>query len=108
MIIIPTGDGVSSFFSQQVTLEGTTYTLEFRWNVRGEFWSMSIFDATGQTAISTGHKLNVDYLIGKFYSDRDPPGLFLAYDTSGDGVEMAFEDLGNRVQLIYFESTELA
>lgn len=106
-IRIPTGDGVTPFFSIQVNLEDVTYTLQFRWNVRCKSWFMNIFDEQEITPILVGLRLVADWPLAKNNTGRQPPGLFFLSDTTGQGQDPAFEDLGARHQLLYFSSTEL-
>lgn len=107
-VIIPAGDGVSPYFDLQVVLEGVTYTLEFRWNVRLGAWFMNIYDADGTTAILVGIRLVANYMLGAYnVGYGGPPGGFAAFDTSGQGLDPGLEELGDRVQLIYYTAAEL-
>jgi hypothetical protein len=97
-------------FDLQVALDGVTYTLEFRWNVRASAWFMAVLDAQGVTAHVVGVKLVVDYPLNRFSPNRTPPGLFMAIDTSatqGMGEDPGFDDLGNRVQIAYLTAADL-
>lgn len=104
---IATGDGVTPYFDLQVTLEGTTYTLEFAWNVRLGAWFMSILDETGTIPILMGIRVVANLLLGSNAPLTTPPGAFMAYDTSGQGLDPGFVDLGDRVKLIYFTKAQL-
>lgn len=105
--LIPTGNGTTPFFDLQVVLDEVTYTLEFRWNERLGAWFMSMFDAQGTTPLMVGKRLVVNFIIGKYDTGRPIGGMFIAYDTSGAGLDPAFEDLGSRVQLIYATAADL-
>lgn len=122
MISIPTGDGTTPFFSVQQVLDGTVYTLEFRWNERCKVppssiyspvpapgaWFMGIYDEEGITPILTGIRLVADWKLGKASADsRMPPGALIATDTSGAGVDPGFADLGSRVELRYFTKDDV-
>jgi hypothetical protein len=100
----------ASHFDLQATLDGVTYTLEFRWNVRLGAWFMNVLDAEGEEARLVGQRLVADYFFPRNIVDRAPPGLFLALDTGsaeGRGQDPGFDDLGSRVQLWYFPEDEI-
>lgn len=94
----------TGFFDQQVTLDGVTYTLEFRWNERLGAWFMAVLDIEGTTAHQVGLRLVVDWPLGLYHQGRQPSGVFIAIDTGapvGQGIDPGFDDLGSRVQLHY-------
>lgn len=109
-IPITRNSGEDPFFDLQVVLDGETYTLEFRWNVRLAAWFMTVYDSEGETALIPDQRLVVDYPLGTFISSRKPTGVFVALDTHGvfgEGEDPDFDDLGNRVQLLYVSASEL-
>ena len=107
-------------FEQQVTLDGVTYTLKFRWNVRGMradvdgnqlpgAWEMHVFDAEGTTAHQVGLVLRADWPVDVYLPGRIPAGVFIPIDTGapvGEGEDPDFDDLGNRSQLHYFSISD--
>lgn len=100
-------------FEQQATLDGVTYTLKFRWNVRGEFWTMHVLDAEGVRAYRVGLVLRVNSPMDLYARDAErlPPGIFVAVDTAGDpdeGQDPGFDDLGSRVQIEYQNAEDFA
>ena len=98
----------ASFFDLQVNLEGSVYTLEFRWNDREQSWYMSIWDADQEIGYAAGIKLVSNWLLRKYTADKTPPGEFFLLDTAADverAVDPGFDDLGNRHQLFYVMST---
>lgn len=95
------------FFDVQVTLEDVTYTLQFRWNVREEAWYMHILDAEGTTVLHAGLKLVADWPLATYTTERQPPGILVARDTSGEGRDPGLDDLGDRVQLVYYTLAEI-
>lgn len=100
----------ASFFDLQASLDGVTYSIEFRWNVRLGAWFMTVFDAEGITPLIVGIRLVVDYPLAQNLVDRTPPGYFLAVDTGaseGFGQDPGFDDLGSRVQLWYVPEAEI-
>jgi hypothetical protein len=104
---IPTR-GDLPFFDLLMVLEGVTYTLECRYNVRDGSWYMNVLDEQGVGVLQAGLKLIVNYPLGAYTTGRTPPGVFVAVDTSGQEREIeSQEDLGSRVQLWYFTAEEL-
>lgn len=94
-------------FSAAYELDGITYALEFRWNDRDGAWFLQVGDANGVPLIS-GLKVCLGILLlGRATSKLLPPGDFMAIDTAGRNAEAGFEDLGRRVQILYFTSAEL-
>lgn len=95
-------------FDFQIDLEGTTYTLDFVWNFRGEYWSMSLLDADGLPLV-----YGIAFLIGTALGKRHPgegmpPGILEVLDTSGQQRDAGLNDLGSRVILLYHSAAELA
>lgn len=100
-------DPTSTHYDLQVTLDGAVYTLEFRWNTRDAAWYMDVKTAAGDPVVS-GRRIVIDFPLGQRSRDpRRPPGTFVALDSSGKGAEPGIGDLGARVQLIYFEASEV-
>lgn len=100
----------TGYFDLQVNLDGVTYTLEFRWNVRLGAWFMNVFDIDGTTAYQVGVRLVVDNPLSPNIVDRIPSGVFVAVDTGsplGGGQDPNFDDLGSRVQLTYYPLSDL-
>lgn len=93
-------------FDVQVALEGATYTLEFRWNVRLGAWFMALLDSQGTTPIAVGLRLVANWYLDA-YSVGGPPGRFAALDTSNLNTDPGFDDLGTRVQIVYSTAAEL-
>jgi hypothetical protein len=104
--IIPTRSDLP-FFDLQTELEGVTYTLQFRWNVRASRWFLDVLDAEGAKVLVASVKLVADYPLAIYRSDRQPRGCFFAADTGGGGVDPGINDLGKRVQLYYLTAAEL-
>lgn len=96
-----------AFFDLQAVLDGVTYTLQFRWNVRLEAWFMDILDEQGVTMLLAGLRLVANWPLGAYNTGRQPPGAFVAFDTSGEGLDPGLDDLGDRVQLKYFTAEDL-
>jgi hypothetical protein len=89
----------------KVTLDGRKYGLAFRWSERESAWYMSI-SLEDATPIASGIKVVLGmYLNARLAREDAPPGLFMAYDTSGEDQEAGETDLGSRVELLYIDST---
>lgn len=101
------------YFDIQVSLEDITYTLVFRFNTRERSWYMDIHSEAGEF-IALSIKVVIDAPLAKrSQNPLLPPGVFIAEDTSSARMDPSYDpviqrgDLGDRVLLLYFESTEL-
>jgi hypothetical protein len=91
----------------QAPLEGAVYTLELRWSAREERWYLDVYDED-HDAIYTGVAVVLNFPLAIRCADaRMWPGALFATDTSGANLEPGVDDFGDRVKLIYFDSTEL-
>lgn len=106
MLKIPFKDFPS--FTERISLDGVPYRFRFRWNTRGEFWTMDIF-SQDSTAIILGVKLVLDYeLIANFAWMGLPPGELWAVDTTGSLLTIGRDDLPDgTVQLQYTPEADL-
>jgi hypothetical protein len=106
-------DGVEglTYFDAQAPLDGVTYTLSFRWNVRASGWYLDIWDETGTVLYVAGVRVVANYPLCAYFTGRQPPGHLVFVDTSGQGLDPGLSDLGSasaRVQLYYLTAAELA
>ena len=99
-------------FDLQAVLSGVVFTLEFKWNTRERAWYLNVQSETGDDVIN-GVKLIVDFPLGRRTPSRArPAGVLIAVDTSDAGQNPGWDDvaqkgdLGNRVQLLYYEPAE--
>lgn len=93
-------------YSFGLELEGRSYGFEFYWNDRAAAWFFHLSDDNGDPILS-GRRVSVGIpLLWRFADARLPPGELTAIDTAGAGVDPGLSDLGARVKLLYFESTE--
>lgn len=114
-LLIPTRSDLD-FFEQTITLDGSSFDFEFRWNTRDEVWYLSIFDPLtvaasdgSRSAILAGIPIRVRWpLLGLYRYRTRPLGELIAFDTTGEDADPGRRDLGTRVQLIYFEQADLA
>ena len=103
------------YFDLQATLDGVTYTLVFRWNVRLAAWFLTVLDADASNVLVGDTALRVNFPLSAYMSTRRPPGQFVVIDSSGQGLDpiaislqRSFTtDLGTRCKLVYFTVDEL-
>lgn len=86
-------------------LEGITYTINARWNSRGEAWYMDILDANA-SPIASGLKLVLGVAIGRKVTDPRFPGIFFVSDLSNADQEASFDDFGTRVVVYFYPIAE--
>jgi hypothetical protein len=106
MISLPVAQNTGHFFFD-IELEGNTYRLEFHYSERAAKWLMNIRD-TQDNAIALGIAvvLGAD-LLKQWHHLAVPPGIMVAFDTSGQELDALLGDLGERVQLYYLATTEI-
>jgi hypothetical protein len=85
-----------------VQIADTSYIFDVKWNARDVAWYFDLLELD-ETPIAKGVKI----VLGTVLARRaDHPliksGSFIAKDLSGQFQEAGFDDLGTRVQLIYF------
>ena len=105
-LTIPLRQGLP-YFSLQVQLEAVTYTLTFRWNDRQSAWFMDIANEDESTIYESGVRVVVGYPLAVNTANRQPPGVFIAIDTTKKDEDPGLNELGARVQLLYFSAAEL-
>lgn len=88
-------------------LESTQYVFDVYWNDRDNAWHFDISDATA-APIAYGLKVVLGTIIGRTITDaRFPTGIFLVADTSSQGLDAGYDDLGARIIVQYISVTEL-
>lgn len=91
-------------YSFLIELEGAKYTLRFRYNTRGAYWSMDIATSEDIDVVNgIPIQVNVD-LTSRFDRSDLPPGAILAYDESGNAAEPTRDNFGQTVKLLYQEA----
>jgi len=89
----------------RIEIEGTVYTLRFRWNQRYETWFMDIADAEDTDILNGVACLSNRDMIGHIRNNNIPPGIFITYDETGQERDPDRTTFGNDVKLFYEEST---
>jgi hypothetical protein len=94
-------------YSLDVSLDGATYSLSFRWNRRDLSWWMGIADSAGNEILAP-RKMVVDWpLLSRLRKSTFPPGDFIVLDTANLGIDPGRDELGKRIQLVYADAEEL-
>jgi hypothetical protein len=105
-VLVPVAPGIpDQQFKCQ--LESETFGLRFYWNPRAGMWFLDISDAAGDIADGLPVPLGVPLCHLRLSDERLPKGEAIAVDTSGQGLEPGAADLGDRVQVVYIESSDL-
>ncbi len=106
-LLIPTSS--DPHYVQTTSLDGTAYTLTFKWNRRAERWSLTLGTADGEPiiegiALVTG----CDLLKGYRYLPECPPGILVCSPLGSDDATPGIVELGEglRVVLTYAEPDE--
>ena len=95
------------YFSLQVSLDDVVYTLTFRWNDRLSAWFMDIGNEDTSVTYSSGLRVVVGYPMAANSAGRLPPGALIFVDMQGTDADPGIDELGQRVQLLYFSVVEL-
>lgn len=89
----------------QIELEQTLFNMEFTFNAREDRWFMDLSDSTGEPIVR-GVKLLTGWpILSRFQDDRMPLGELFMLDTAGEDKHATRDDLGDRVVMVYREST---
>ncbi len=81
---------------------------EQRWNERDKSWYFDLFD-NDENPIVVGIKIALGTFMGRISEHPSlVKGAFMAQDTSREGAEAGYDDLGVRVRVWYVTDGELA
>jgi hypothetical protein len=87
----------------ELSLDGVAYVFELRWNIRDDAWYLDLRLADG-TDVVNGAKIVLEWPIGSRCKHASrPPGMLVAFDSSGRREEARIDDLGTRVRVLYFD-----
>jgi hypothetical protein len=86
----------------RVSLSGSTYQIEWRWNTRASFWSFSMYKPDGERLISgVPVLLNSDLLAWVPASLDRPPYRLLVTAPNGAQDEPTLTTLGRSIKVVY-------
>lgn len=95
------------FYAMTVTLGELDFRLTFAFNTRDSRWHISVAQADG-TELLSGIPIVVDQpLLLRFTNVDLPVGYLVATDSTGEGIEPAKDDFGDRVKLVFIPSADL-
>lgn len=98
-------------FEENVILDGTAYKFDFNYNSREKLWYFSVRTSDG-IPIAEGIKIVLNFpLLRKIANDIRPPGEIFAIENDSFGENIGqppgLTDIGNRVDLVYLDRSEL-
>ena len=93
---------------RRVELDGTPYQLTLAWNGRMGAWVLSLATVDGVALVSGLTLVSNRPLLRRFrHVVGLPPGEFMATDLTGTIPAADYTQLGSKIELIYFEESEL-
>jgi hypothetical protein len=98
------------FYTLTVTLDGSDYLFDFRYNQRADAWYFD-FGLTDGTILLRGIKVVCNRsLLGRFADARLPPGTLIAFSSTTSNAQPGLLEIGEgkRVQLQYWDAAEVA
>jgi hypothetical protein len=96
-------------WTQRMTLDGLSYTLDFAWNGRDGAWYLGIYDAIGEPLLLSRKIVTNRPLLKRMrFIAGLPAGELFASDPAGLIEYPGYDELGLAVKLLYFEKVELA
>ena len=83
-LLIPTRNDLPDY-TQQVTLDGTLYTLHFRFNLRMNRWILEIWDGPYINLLVGNLLLSPSYPLNYRFAQKwpGPPGILILQDETG-------------------------
>lgn len=100
------------FYTQETTLDGVRYLLDFRYSQRARVWYLAIALADNPSEwLAAGIKIVCNYPLLKYCADvRLPPGLLAATAETANDTPPDLGELGEgkRVTLTYVPVADLA
>lgn len=84
----------------------TQFVVDVHWNARAGAWYLDIATEDGDP-IRSGLKIVLGALLGvRSIDPRMPEGVLVASDLSGEGRDATIDDLGSRVVVFFYASSE--
>lgn len=88
-------------------LDGVAYVFRVYWNARDEAWYMDIADGE-RVVVAYGLKIVLGTSIGRTVDhELTARGSLIAIDRSGENRDATFDDIGQRVLVLYVPALEL-
>jgi hypothetical protein len=101
-------DTTDLLYSEEIQLEGLTYTFRFLWSVRESAWYLDISDQGGNMLAPWVRLVIGVPLLRRFVDPRLPPGMLFCADLTGMDRDIEVpSDLGTRVPLSYLTSDDV-
>lgn len=92
------------YFEQPWTLDGTTYVLTMRYNLRAQCWYMDVADATGSAIVCGIPLLATRDLLKQYSAYNVPKGLMFVFDPSGQNATPGMDDFSVNHRLMYLST----
>lgn len=94
-------------YSFSTSINGASFNFDVRWNTRDAAWYFDVSTEEG-VVLRQGVKIVLGAYLGRVSdSDLFTQGVFVARDTSGQGLDATFDDLGTRVEVLYLTALEI-
>lgn len=104
MVILPFSEFPT--FTEEIILDNIPYKFNFKWNTRGDYWQLGIYDRTEVLLISVKVVLNFELL--SLYRHFGGPQGELYTIAMVDGLSrIERESIGDTVELIYLGVDEI-
>lgn len=104
--VLPTLTDGTEAYDRRIQLDGVEYSFQFRYNLRRELWSFSIFGLDG-TAVLAGQTVHCGIPLNR-RAVGGPPGVLIAVPETESLDPPTLLELGDRVKLLYFTADEMA
>jgi hypothetical protein len=93
--------------TQQSDLDGTSYSMRFRWSARASCWHMDMWTLDGVPVVLSARLVTGWPLLRRVVRENRPAGELIVFDLTGPGEEPTLEEFGSRFQLFYVDREEL-
>lgn len=106
-VIIPFAEFPS--FTETISLDQTPYRFSFKWNYRGQFWSMGIATSEDVSIIDSIKVVMDIELIEVYALEAMPPGQMFSVSPNNTRFSIGRNDLNDgNIQIIYVPEDEVA
>jgi hypothetical protein len=95
-------DSKEPAYTVDIDLSGNAYRFYLEWNVRGEFWTIGIYDSSDSMIAKTTLVSDTPLFIN-FTDSRLPTGLLYCIDTTDSNTDPNYEALGKTHFVMYEE-----